>query len=281
MNHKQKVINYYNATHIDYRALWTGTDDLAVHFGYYDERATNHREALMRINEVLADLITVSSEDKVLDAGCGYGGSAMWLAENFGSEVTGITLSPLQAAKGQRYVAERGLQSKVRILEGDYSNLPFQDETFDVYWALESWVHAENRQRVYAEAMRVLKPNGRIVIAEYTVRENPPLSGSERAYLEPWITGWAMQPLKTPTELTSELSQVGFSNIKLQDATEHVKPSLKRLEILSILNYPIALFVGPLFFRPERLQNYYGSWRQINALKKGLWKYSIVTARKP
>jgi tocopherol O-methyltransferase len=278
MEHKQRIINYYDATHIDYRVFWTGGDNRAVHFGYYDDRTQDHSSALARMNEVLAEAAGIAREDVVIDAGCGYGGSAMWLAEAYGCDVTGITLSPLQAAKGQRYVQERGLSDKVRIREGDYSDLGYKNGFFSVYWALESLVHAEDRKRVIAEANRVLKPDGRIAIAEYTLRSG--LSPSEKSYLMPWLNGWAMPGLLTREEYAKHLEEGGFMDIQIRDATEHVRPSLRRLEILNILNYPIALFVAPLFFRKERLENYYGSWRQINALKKGLWQYSIITARK-
>ena len=280
MEHKEKILRYYNATYIDYRALWTGKSDRAVHFGYYDSKATKHRDALLRLNAVLADSVHITEKDNVLDAGCGYGGSAMWLAENIGCDVIGITLVPPQVLKGQRYVKERNLEGKVNILEMDFTQTIFPDEAFDVYWAIESLVHTEDRQKVFDEAFRILKKDGRIAIAEFTLREHPPLSNSEREYMKPWTSGWAMPSLLTPTELRDGLLKSGFSNIKVTDVTPHIKPSLRRLEVLSILNFPIAILIAPFFFRRERLENYYGSWRQISALRKELWTYSIVTAQK-
>jgi len=119
------------------------------------------------------------------------------------------------------------------------------------------------------------------VIAEYTLREYPRLSAAEMKYLAPWLTGWAMPDLLTPSQHITALAEAGFVNAGVRNITQHVAPSLKRLEILSILNYPIALLIAPFFFRAQRLENYYGSWRQIRALKKGLWNYSIITAKKP
>lgn len=280
MTHKEKLLNYYNATHIDYRVLWSGSDNRAVHFGYYDENTVKHGDALTRLNEVLAKAVKITESDRVLDSGCGYGGSGMWLAENIGSNVSGITAVPMQVAKGTRYIKERKLEKKVEILEMDYTQTTFPDRSFDVYWGLESIVHAEDRQEVINEAYRLLKTGGRIVIAEYTFRENPELTGEEKAYLKPWLDSWAMPTLLTPKEYVESLKLAGFTDIQIQDVTVNIKPSLRRLEILSILNYPIALLIAPFFFKKERLENYYGSWRQINALKKGLWTYSIITANK-
>jgi tocopherol O-methyltransferase len=181
MKHSDRVLNYYNATYLDYRVLWSGSADRAIHFGYYDEKAKNHRAAVIRLNEVLASKVGIQNTDTVLDAGCGYGGSALWLAKHLGCSVTGITLVPFQVEKGQRYAKERGLDANVQIFEMDFSHTSFPKESFEVYWALESLVHAENRDTVLLEASRVLKPNGRIVIAEYTLRENPPLASHEKS----------------------------------------------------------------------------------------------------
>jgi hypothetical protein len=106
------------------------------------------------------------------------------------------------------------------------------------------------------------------------------LNESEKKYLKPWLDGWAMPRLLTSLQMKQLLAEAGFEDIEIVDITEHVKPSLRRLEILSILNYPIALCIAPFFFRKERVNNYWASWRQIRALKKGLWKYSVITARK-
>jgi tocopherol O-methyltransferase len=281
MEHSEKVINYYNATRLDYRVLWSGSNDRAIHFGYYDKDAGNHRTAVLRLNEIVAQAVNVNEKDRVLDAGCGYGGSMLWLTEHIGCDVTGVTLVPFHAEKGQRYIRERSQQDKARIFEMDFSKMSFEDKSFDVYWAIESLVHAPDRDTVFAEAYRVLKPQGRIVIAEYPVRENPPLNITEKKLMQPWLDGWAMSPLLEPKDYIKKLTDAGFVDIHIENITKHVRPSLRRLEILSVLNYPIAFFIAPFFFQKERLENYYGCWAQIRALKKNYWQYSIITARKP
>ena len=141
-------------------------------------------------------------------------------------------------------------------------------------------MHAENRNKVFEEASRVLRPGGRIIISEYTLREDPQLNHFEQNYLEPWLKGWAMPKLLTPPEFRSELSGAGFTDVQIVHVTDHVRPSLRRLQIFCILIYPIMLLIAPLFFRKERLENYYASWRQISALTKNIWRYSIIKATK-
>ena len=72
------VIKYYESTRSDYENLWFAENDPAVHFGYYDERVSNHPQAIVRMNAVLADLAGIGAGDRVLDAGCGCGASAIW-----------------------------------------------------------------------------------------------------------------------------------------------------------------------------------------------------------
>ena len=67
------------------------THTYSLHFGYYDETATHHKAAVANMNRVMADLADIGREDKVLDAGCGVGGSGIWLAENRQCSVVGIT----------------------------------------------------------------------------------------------------------------------------------------------------------------------------------------------
>lgn len=280
MEQKEEIVTYYTATDIDYRVLWIGKDK-QIHFGYYDTPHTSHARALLRMNALLAEAIDIKNNDRVLDAGCGFGGSAIWLSENIGCTVTGISLVPHHATAGNNFVTERNLQDEIQLLQGDYADLPFSNNTFSVYWALESIVHAVDRLRVFQEAFRVLASGGRLVITEYTLREQPPLTKGEYLYLDVGIKGWTMPFLQTPSQYKKQLETAGFTNIQIVDFTSHVSPSFRRLELLSWLMYPIAALIAPVFFKKKRLENYYGSRRMVQGFKKGLWRFSLITAQKP
>ena len=96
MAQSDKVIQYYQATQRDYQWFWMSSNSLAMHFGYYDETVHTHEASLLKMNEVLARYAQISSQDHILDAGCGVGGSAIWLAHVLGCHVQGITLVPEQ-----------------------------------------------------------------------------------------------------------------------------------------------------------------------------------------
>ncbi|MBI2048349.1 MAG: methyltransferase domain-containing protein [Parcubacteria group bacterium] len=126
------VKRYYESTKFDYHAFWTGKKDLAIHFGYYDSDATTHHKALLKMNEVLASYACITAKDRVLDAGCGYGGSSFWLAKNIGCTAVGVGIVPFHIARARREAKSRSLEHKTSFIESDYAHTQFPNESFDV-----------------------------------------------------------------------------------------------------------------------------------------------------
>ncbi len=276
-----KVKRYYDSTVIDYKTLWTGSKDLAIHFGYFGDGVKNHQDSLIRMNEVLAKLVSISKNDRVLDAGCGYGGSAIWLAKNICCEVVGCTVVPYQVREAEKFAKKYDLSDKISFKTEDYAHTSFPNNSFTVIWGLESVVHAESKKDFVNEGYRLLKIGGRILIAEYMLRENPPLSNDEKKVINPWLKGWAMPNLLTPNEYKALLTNAGFKNIKTRDITENVQQSLRRLEKLSNFGLPFAnLFHKLRIISTEHYGNVEASVAQSKALKMGLWRYTVITAEK-
>ncbi len=275
-----KVNKYYNSTVIDYKILWTGSKDLAMHFGYFDDGVKSHQESLIKMNEVLAKFAGIRKDDRVLDAGCGYGGTAMWLAQNVGCEVVGLTVVPYQVRKAQKVAADRGISNKASFHLQDYAHTSFPDSSFSVVWGLESIVHAENKKDFIKEAYRLLKKGGRLLIAEYTLRDTPSLTDAEEGIIAPWLKGWAMPDLQTAKEYQTLLDNVGFKNIKTHNITQRVQKSIYRLDKLQVL-VPIAKFLTRIkLMSPEHYGNVAGGTAQSKALKMGLWQYTVIVAEK-
>lgn len=276
-----KVNRYYNSTVIDYKLFWTGSKDLAMHFGYYGKGVKSHKDALLKTNEILAKLADISSNDRVMDAGCGYGGSAIWIAKNVGCKVFGLNVVKYQIEEARKFAKKYGVTKKVKFKYQDYSHTTFPSRSFDVIWGLESIVHAENKKDFIDEAYRLLKRGGRIIISEYMLRENPPLSDKEVKIISPWLTGWAMPNLLRPKEYKLLLKNAGFQNIKIYNLTDRFRPSLRRLGKLATLAMPIARFLYLLrVFSKEHFGNVEAALSQNKALKLGLWNYTVITAQK-
>jgi cyclopropane fatty-acyl-phospholipid synthase-like methyltransferase len=105
----ERIRAYYDETWGDYRWLWLSPRNYAIHFGYWDATTRTHAQSLREMNRALADRIGIQPGQRVLDAGCGVGGSALWLARKRGVEVVGVTLVASQVERARRFAEEAGL----------------------------------------------------------------------------------------------------------------------------------------------------------------------------
>jgi len=229
-----RVAQYFASTKVEYELFWMGGPDMALHHGYYDASARTHSAALIRMNEVLAGYAGVGRHDRVLDAGSGYGGTAIWLAQHLGCAVVGINLVAFQSERARRLASEMGLGGRATFVLGDYAHTPFPDQSFDTVWGLESIVHADSQERFVGEAARLLRPGGRLLIAEYMARQSPPLSACEEQLIASRLDGWAMTRLLTPAEYIDLAQRHGFGGVRAYDLTSAMRRSITHLGKLRI-----------------------------------------------
>jgi tocopherol O-methyltransferase len=280
MNPHPDVRTYYEHTRFDYRTVWNHNRNLAVHFGYYDERATHHHAALENMNRVMADLAGVRQGEAVLDAGCGLGGACFWLATNRQARVTGISIVPRQIEDCRRE-ARRRPADNVDFLEADYTRTPFADGSFDVVWACESVCHAADKSAFYREAWRLLKPGGRLVMAEYLRRSRPANAEGERL-LDEWLRPWAISDIDTAEEHLNHALAAGFKAVEWSDVTPQVRVSLRNLNEICRKWWPWGRLLRALrLVSAIRLANVRASIRQYEALQAGAWQYGMIRAVKP
>ncbi len=274
----EAVVAYYDETWIDYRVLWLNNDNLAVHFGYTDDSTRSHTDALKNMNRILADRVQIQPGERVLDAGCGVGGSSLWLATERNAEVVGITLAARQAAMARSNAARRGLTDRVQFDVADFTATPFPDASFDVVWAVESLCHASHKAAFYQEAARLLRPAGRVVVADF-VRAARPLDPTGERLLHEWLDGWAVPDIDTSVEHLDHLAAAGFTEPRLDDVTVHTRPSLRRLYRMAYWTYPLAVLGRVTGIRSEiQHGNVIASIRQYQALQYGAWFYGILSA---
>jgi cyclopropane fatty-acyl-phospholipid synthase-like methyltransferase len=279
--HFRDIIQYYDETRFDYKVAWLNEDNQAVHFGFYDRNHRTHDQALLNTNQIMAAQAQVTPGQQVLDAGCGNGGSSLWLAARKSARVTGITPVATQVATAKNQASERKLAHLCHFIEGDYCKVPLEDNSIDVIWACESLCHAEDKAAFYREASRLLKPGGRIVIAEYIRYQRPYTSAQEQLLLD-WVNRWAIPDLDTTREHQAHLENTAFSNVQIQDYTRYAFISLKNLYHISRRWLWANYLLYPLGIRTRaQHNNIIGSIRQFQALRQGLWYYGLITAQKP
>jgi cyclopropane fatty-acyl-phospholipid synthase-like methyltransferase len=276
-----KVVEYYNHTRFDYWFLWHDRNNLAFHFGYYEDGIDNHSRALENGNHVLANIAGIGAGQRVLDAGCGLGGSSLWLAGNCGAHSVGITTVEHQVRRARAIAGRRSLSDKARFVQADYTAMPFTDGSFDVVWAFESLCHAAEKTVFDREAARVLRPGGRLGVAEY-VRASRSCDSTAQMLFGEWLEGWAIPDLYTSDEHLAAAGNAGFHDAELRDYTWSTRRSLRRLYKLACIATPIDWTLYLLGLRSRRQHgNVVAALRQYQALKCGLWFYGILTASKP
>jgi cyclopropane fatty-acyl-phospholipid synthase-like methyltransferase len=275
------IIRYYEESYWDYRTAWMDGKNLALHYGFWEPGIRTHSQALSNMNRVLADIAAIRPRETVLDAGCGIGGSAIWLAENHGATVTGISLSPAQVEQARRHARRRRLADRVRFEVADFCRTPFADGSFDVVWGLESVCHALDKSAFVEEAFRLLKPGGRLVCSDgYAMRRE--YTDSEWETIRTCLDGWQIPNLATPDEFTRYLQSAGFGAVCFRDVTVHILPSSQRLYRISRLTRPLQKIMAVLGLRTAAQSgNFYTALNQYRIFRDGLACYGIFRADKP
>jgi len=277
---KNDIARYYDLSEVHYRKLWNLDKSRSLHYGYWDASVKNFHEALLNINKVLAGITEIKEGEKILDAGCGVGGSSIWLAKEKNCMVTGISLNENQINKAIALAKTSGVTEKVLFEKKDYSKTFYPAASFDVVWAIESVCYADDKNDFLKEARRVLKPGGRLIIADFFKKEN--LNHGERNQVRNWAACWAINDFSTREEFHDKLKKGCFHDIIWEDATDAILPSAKKL----YRSYFLGIIGAKLyqFFSPNATElgknSVRSAYLQYDTLKKGLWKYQIVKAVK-
>lgn len=163
----------------------------------------------------LARAASVDSTKRVLDVGSGVGGTSRCLAREFGCRVTGIDLTD-EYCRAAAMLSDRiGLAELVDYRQGDATNLPFPDASFDIVWTEHVAMNIPDKPGLYREMYRVLKPGGTLAIYDILAGPSGPV-----LFPVPWARTPESSFLATPDEMRSLLEEAGFNIAVWSDTTD-------------------------------------------------------------
>jgi tocopherol O-methyltransferase len=211
----QAVASHYDELDSFYREIWGEH----VHHGYWATGRETATEAAVALVERLADRLRLEPGQRICDIGCGYGATAHYFAEQFALDVTGVTVSAVQARRARARVAERG---GLVIQVQDWMTNSFAAESFDCVYSVESSEHMPDKQRFFDEAYRTLKPGGKLGICAWLSRDDP-RPWEVRHLLEPICREGRLPSMGDEADYRRFGEQAGFHVVEVEDLSDKVR----------------------------------------------------------
>jgi tocopherol O-methyltransferase len=172
-NDKQRVIEHYDVVSPYYRTLW----GKHLHHGYWICGDESKEKAQLQLIEHLAQLANIKPGADILDIGCGFGASTLYLAQKYDASVTGITISSVQVEMAIQAAAEQNLNAKFLLMDAEAMSF---EKQFDLLWSVESISHYQDREQFFASTAKLLKPGGTLAITDWFKKENLTLAETQK-----------------------------------------------------------------------------------------------------
>lgn len=194
--------NLLNAIQASIGKLGKTVDSVTVEdLGPVDEFHIGGRSA----TKSFLDQLNFSDQDHILDVGSGLGGATRFVANTYGSRVTGIDLSQEYTETGKALNNWVKLDKQITLQQGSALTMPFEDETFDGGFMLHIGMNIEDKVKLFSEIYRVLRPGATFGVYDI-MRQN----GGELSFPVPWATDKSTNKLATPDQYKQALSDAGF-----------------------------------------------------------------------
>ncbi|MDB4292345.1 methyltransferase domain-containing protein [Maribacter sp.] len=273
------IIEFYNEATEDYE-FWS--KDYNMHFGYFSPLRSNLFKRDSMLNEmnrqVLHRLQLDDDKGLLADLGCGMGGTMRYaLNHNKNLAALGVTLSGFQLKEGNK------LLSKLNgtILKENFNNTSLPSNSFDGAVAIESFCHSGHSPKSFKEAYRILKKGGKLVIADAFLKKQPEqlCYGGALSYKK-LCNHWSLEKLGTIDTVTQQLKNEGFSEVKVEDVSFRVAPSVLHVPF-AILGFVLKKLFGTGNLKRESLHNLKGSfYALLSGLHMKSFAYYIITCTK-
>lgn len=281
---EEKVMWFYE--HSKMAEWWKANETHAFHFGFYEKGYRTHFEAILHMNDIAWGMLDFDGtrSQHVLDAGCGVGGTSMFLAKKYPLVTfTGISIVPSEIQIAEELAIRNKVVGNTRFLVNNFCATTFSDASFDGIIALESLNYARDTNAAIKEFYRLLRPGGRLVILDGFRSQNQFSPMMQKAYNH-WLSGRAIDDLMSINGCVKALTEQKFKQISPDDISSHIAASQLRGVVIG-LPFFISILVKSIaslnrYTRSD--DNYYMGVSFCGGLLavSGCTKYYAVTATK-
>ncbi len=271
----EDVSGHYDELDTAYREIWGEH----VHHGYWRAGRETPTEATEALIDLVADQLDLRDGQAVCDIGCGYGGTARYLASRHRVAVTGFTISGVQARFAQSLANGDG---SVTFVHRDWLENGLPDGSFERAYAIESSEHMIDKARFFTEAARVLKPGGRLVVCAWLSRSNP-TDMEVRHLLEPICREGRLPSMGDREDYAGLASNAGLVPVSFDD----IGLDVRRTWSICARRFMLKLFTDGhyrrlAFSRSTRNRSFVLSVpRLMIALRTGAMRYGVFVWDKP
>ena len=223
---EQDTEAFYDAEDAVYRSFWDNNGSL--HWGYFDQSTgKDFLKACANLNDIMANMASITDDSNVLDMGCGNGTTAVWLSRSRGCNVVGIDLSGIRVTNAKEALRSEPEEVKSRIAfeKASATSLPFPDRTFSHVWTQATIYHIHDKTAALDEAYRVLAPGGTLVFDDL-LKPKRDISEAARTHVYDRLlfdTDFSFQSYQ------DALCTAGFKVVRSQDLSQHLRTSYQCL----------------------------------------------------
>jgi len=169
----------------------------------------------LEATQEMAESLAIAATDHILDVGSGIGGPARYLTRRFSCRITGIDLTPEFCEVARHLSGLLKMEDAVRFEVGNALAMPFADATFDGAYSMNVSMNIADKQALYREIRRVLKPGGWLMLSE--IAKGP---GAAMDYPTPWARTAQASFLATPEDTVRSLEEAGFEVVNHRDTRD-------------------------------------------------------------
>lgn len=266
------IARYFDRHQIIYTLFWSRN---ALHCGFWYEDTKNLAEAIVNTDKFVREVLAIDSRDTVLDAGCGVGGTCIYVAETTGAKVEGLTLSDVQLKIARKRASKSRAASRLNFSKQDFTKTNFEENTFSKVYGIESVCYAHNKIDFLNEAYRLMIPGGRIAVVDLFLTKQK-LTVQEMKIYTHTIEGCAVPNLSTIEQFRQALEQAGFKAVTFHNMSDLIKRSSHKLYYRALLSHPFEVLKAWLHIGRRNFTPIY----QRAFFDKGIGTYGVFLAVK-